>query len=107
VGAVRRHQRGLLRQSAGLGEVAHHDEPGHVHAELAGQCDVLRGHVRLVQWVAGGAVLGLMQLLDSDPEADAGELADLMTARVLRAFGMSKEDADELCARPMPDQPAI
>ena len=52
---------------------------------------------RLALMAAGGAMLGLMQLLDSDPEADAAMLADLMTSRLLRAFGMSNEEAIARC----------
>jgi len=92
----------ILSRDEGLAPRARRDIEAGV---AAGRFDIENPQLGLM--AAGGALLGLMQLLDSDPEADAGVLADLMTARVLRALGMSKEDADELCARPMPDQPEI
>ncbi|MFI8975180.1 TetR/AcrR family transcriptional regulator [Nocardia asteroides] len=54
---------------------------------------------------AGGALLGLLQLLDSAPGADAGALTDEMTFRVLRMFGMPKRSAEKLITRPLPDLP--
>lgn len=71
----------------------------------AGRFDIENPDVGLM--AAGGALLGLLQLLDAQPEADAGALTDLMTARVLRAFGMSRADAEEICSRAMPPQPTI
>lgn len=62
---------------------------------------------QLALMAAGGALLGLLQLLDAEPEADADALADQMTRRILRAFGMSKEDADDLCSRALPEQPTL
>jgi AcrR family transcriptional regulator len=62
---------------------------------------------RLALMAAGGALLGLLQLLESDPDADAGLLTDQMTARVLRAFGMTKSQAERLCAQPLPDLPQL
>lgn len=72
-------------------------------AVAAGRFDVEDVHLGLM--AAGGALLGLLQMLDADPAADAGLLSDLMTARVLRAFGLSKAEADEICARPLPAVP--
>jgi len=62
---------------------------------------------RLALMAAGGALLGLLQLLESDPDADAGLLTDQMTARVLRAFGMTKSQAERLCAQTLPDLPQL
>jgi AcrR family transcriptional regulator len=62
---------------------------------------------RLALMAAGGALLGLLQLLESDPDADAGMVTDQMTARVLRAFGMTKSQAERLCAQPLPDLPQL
>jgi hypothetical protein len=56
---------------------------------------------------AGGALRGLMQLLDSDPSADADALSDEMTYHVLRMFGLTKAAARKLCDRPLPGQPQI
>ena len=52
--------------------------------------------------LAGGALLGLMQMLDADPEADAAVLSDQMAARVLCALGLGREEAAELTGRPLP-----
>ena len=57
--------------------------------------------------VAGGAIIGLGALLSSDPGRDDARAADSVTADVLRLFGMSAEDAAEVCARPLPDLDAI
>lgn len=69
-------------------------------ATEAGRFDVENVELALV--AAGGALLGLLQLLDDDPEADAGALTDAMTVRVLRGFGMSKDEALEICSRELP-----
>lgn len=68
----------------------------------AGRFDVENVELALV--AAGGALLGLLQLLDADPSADAGALADAMTVRILRGFGMSKDEAEELCSRELPSR---
>ncbi|MFJ2756333.1 TetR/AcrR family transcriptional regulator [Nocardioides sp. NPDC087217] len=71
----------------------------------AGRFDIESAQLGLM--AAGGALLGLLQLLDAEPDLDAGEVSDLMTARVLRGFGMTKEDAADLCSRPLPEPPAL
>ena len=53
--------------------------------------------------VAGGALMGLGHLLQSQPERDAGTTSDAATESVLRLFGMSADDAREVCAMPLPD----
>jgi len=62
---------------------------------------------RLALMAAGGALLGLLQLLDADPDADADALSDQMTARVLRAFGMTKAEATKICGRELPPLPTL
>lgn len=93
---------GVLMRDEGLRPRAIHDIEA---AAAAGRFDV--DDTRLALAAAGGALLGLLQLLDSDPEADAGDLADRMTVRILRGFGMAREEATELCERPLPPQPAL
>ncbi|MEU2121936.1 TetR/AcrR family transcriptional regulator [Nocardia niwae] len=56
---------------------------------------------------AGGALLGLLQLLDARPEADADALTDEMTFHVLRMFGMNKRSAQKLVAHSLPPQPQL
>jgi AcrR family transcriptional regulator len=53
--------------------------------------------------VAGGALLGLGNLLRNDPDRDDAETADRVTEDVLRLFGLSAEEAREICRRPLPD----
>lgn len=52
----------------------------------------------LALMTAGSALLGLPQLLDADPDADADALSDEVTCRMLRMFGMNKRTAQ----RPTP-----
>jgi AcrR family transcriptional regulator len=53
--------------------------------------------------VAGGALMGIGQLLQDDPSRDDAVTADQITADVLRLFGLSAEEAHEICQRPLPD----
>lgn len=53
--------------------------------------------------VAGGALLGLGQLLQDQPERDDAAAADRVTEDVLIMFGLSADDAAEICRRPLPD----
>jgi AcrR family transcriptional regulator len=53
--------------------------------------------------VAGGALLGLGQLLQDQPERDDAEAADRVTEDVLIMFGVPADDAAEICRRPLPD----
>jgi AcrR family transcriptional regulator len=53
--------------------------------------------------ITAGSLLGLAALLDSQPNADAGPLADEYAARVLRAFGLSQDEAGAIASRPLPD----
>jgi len=53
--------------------------------------------------VAGGALMGLGQLLHDQPERDDVETADRVTRDVLIMFGLPADDAEEICRRPLPD----
>ena len=53
--------------------------------------------------VAGGALMGLGQLLHDQPECDAAEAADRVTRDVLIMFGMAPDEAAEICRGPVPD----
>jgi AcrR family transcriptional regulator len=53
--------------------------------------------------VAGGALLGLGQLLHDQPERCDTEAADRATQSVLIMFGLPAEEAAEICRRPLPD----
>jgi AcrR family transcriptional regulator len=52
---------------------------------------------------AGGALLGLGNLLRDNPDRDDAQAADAVTENVLRLFGLSAEEAQEICRRPLPD----
>jgi AcrR family transcriptional regulator len=53
--------------------------------------------------VAAGVFLGLGKLLQDQPERDDAATADRVTEDLLRLFGMSADDAHEICQRPLPD----
>lgn len=53
--------------------------------------------------IAGGVLLGVGVLLQSDPGRDDSAIADAATDHVLRMFGMSARDARRVCARALPD----
>jgi AcrR family transcriptional regulator len=57
--------------------------------------------------VAGGALLGLGNLLRSQPDRDDAEATDTVTEGVLRLFGLSADDAREICRRPLPDLDSV
>jgi AcrR family transcriptional regulator len=53
--------------------------------------------------VAGGALLGLGNLLLNQPERDDSQAADGLTENMLHLFGMPADEAHEICRRPVPD----
>lgn len=53
--------------------------------------------------VAGGALLGLGNLLRNQPDRDDAAAADAVTEDVLRLFGLPAAEAHEICQRPLPD----
>jgi hypothetical protein len=53
--------------------------------------------------IAGGALLGLGNLLQVQPDRDDAKAADVVTEDVLRLLGMTSDDAHEICTRPLPD----
>lgn len=70
-------------------------------AKKAGRFTI--GDPELALVAAGGAILGLGQLLLTQPKRNAAKSADELTADLLRMFGMDSDDADEICSRPLPD----
>lgn len=57
--------------------------------------------------VAGGALLGLGNLLRTQPDRDDEAAADAVTRDVLLLFGMTPHGAAEVCARALPDLSAL
>jgi AcrR family transcriptional regulator len=53
--------------------------------------------------VAGGALLGLGNLLRNQPDRDDAAAADAVTEDVLRLFGLPAAEAHDICRRPLPD----
>jgi AcrR family transcriptional regulator len=53
--------------------------------------------------IAAGALLGLGKLLRDKPDRDDARAADTVTENVLRLFGLSDEEAHEVCRRPLPE----
>ena len=53
--------------------------------------------------VAGGALLGLGNLLRDNPDRDDARASDVVTENVLRLFGVSADAAHAICQRPLPD----
>jgi AcrR family transcriptional regulator len=61
------------------------------------------GDPELALATAGGALLGLGILLRGDPDRDGASAADTMTENVLRLFGLTADEAQAVCQRPLPD----
>jgi AcrR family transcriptional regulator len=90
--------RALLNSDRGLAPRARRDIAA---AVAAGRFTMEDTELALA--VAGGALLGLGNLLRTDPERDDAHAADAVTENVLRIFGVSSDEAHALCERPLPD----
>lgn len=88
----------LLSSEQGLAPRALRDIEAGV---AAGRFDVEDPELALA--MAGGALLGLGNLLRSDPDRDDAQAADLVTESVLRLFGLDAGEAHAICQRPLPD----
>ena len=53
--------------------------------------------------LAGGALLGLGQLLADEPHRNDAQAADRVAEDLLRMFGMDADEARDICQRPLPD----
>ncbi len=58
---------------------------------------------KLALAVAGGALLGLGELLREDPDRDGASAADTVTESVLRLLGLNAAEARAICQRPLPN----
>ena len=88
----------LLSSDLGLAPRALRDIEAAVHA---GRFTVDDPELALA--VAGGALLGLGNLLRNQPDRDDAAAADAVTQDVLRLFGLSADEARDICRRPLPD----
>lgn len=55
--------------------------------------------------MSGGALLGLMQLLDADADLDSAQVSDDYVRHVLLMLGLDAGEADRLVALPLPPPP--
>lgn len=92
----------ILTRDDGLAPRARRDIAA---AQAAGRFDVPDPQLALM--AAGGALLGLLQLLEDDPHLDADERSDAMTRQILRMFGLTAAEANELVSRALPPQPTL
>ncbi|MEV6336317.1 TetR/AcrR family transcriptional regulator [Nocardia vinacea] len=63
--------------------------------------------VELAMTIVAGASLCLGQLLHDNPERDDAAAADEVTEDLLRMFGISPDEAREICERPLPPIGAV
>jgi AcrR family transcriptional regulator len=92
----------LLASDRGLAPRARRDIEA---ATRAGRFHVDDSEIALA--VAGGALLGLGNLLRNQPDRDDAQATDAVTEDVLRLFGVSGDEAREICQRPLPDLEAL
>lgn len=93
---------GVMLRDEGLGPRARRDI---IAAQEAGRFEPMNPDLAVM--AAGGALLGLLQLLDANTEADGDALSDEMTYRLLRMFGMNKRSAERLSFGPLPELPPL
>jgi AcrR family transcriptional regulator len=92
------HGAELILSDRGLGPRALRDITA---AQQAGRFQVRDPELALV--AAGGAILVLGLLLHSQPDRDAGQATDDLAEDLLRMFGMTTEEARDICGRPLPE----
>jgi AcrR family transcriptional regulator len=90
--------RALLNSDRGLAPRARRDVAA---AVAAGRFTVEDTELALA--VAGGALLGLGNLLRTESKRDDARAADAVTESVLLIFGVSSDEAHSLCERSLPD----
>lgn len=92
----------LLSSDRGLAPRAKRDI---IAAAEAGRFTVDDPDVALA--VAGGALLGVGQLLFAQPDRDDAQTTDDVAAHVLRTLGMTGRQIHALVSRPLPDLTSI
>ncbi|MFE3262241.1 TetR/AcrR family transcriptional regulator [Nocardia sp. NPDC059091] len=92
----------ILLREEGLAPRARRDI---LAAQEAGRFEPMDADMAIM--AAGGALLGLLQLLDAQPDADADARTDEMTFHVLRMFGMNKRAAQKLTGSQLPQLPQL
>lgn len=79
-------------------------------ADLARGRDVGRfefADLEVAYMIAGSAMLGMLQLLEVEPDRDVAGTSDAFAERTLRMLGMTAEEAAELISRPLPELPSL
>ncbi|WP_328394203.1 TetR/AcrR family transcriptional regulator [Streptomyces sp. NBC_00390] len=69
-----------------------------------GRLDIDDPHTAVA--MVGGALLGVLHLLETRPDLDAEHVSDQLATRLLRMFGMTRAEAQEVASRPLPSLPA-
>lgn len=87
----------ILLVERGLRQAAYEDLESGV---ASGRFTPLAPEVHLV--LVGGALLGLVRLLTTQPDQIDDDTIDAVAASVLRLLGVAAEEAEELAARPLP-----
>lgn len=88
----------LITASQGLAPRAMRDIE---NAIAAGRFSVTDPELAFV--ATAGASLALGQFLHAQPDRDASRAADQLAADLLRMFGIPADEAEEICARALPD----
>ncbi|MER5916781.1 TetR/AcrR family transcriptional regulator [Streptomyces sp. NPDC001982] len=70
----------------------------------SGRLDIDDPHTAVA--MAGGALLGVLHLLETRPDLDAERVTDQLAARLLCMFGLTRTEAQEIATRPLPALPA-
>ncbi|MFF4590916.1 TetR/AcrR family transcriptional regulator [Streptomyces sp. NPDC001388] len=68
-----------------------------------GRLDIDAPHTSVA--MVGGALLGVLHLLETRPDLDAEHVSDQLAFRLLRMFGMTRAEAQEIATRPLPSLP--
>ncbi|MET8805962.1 hypothetical protein [Streptomyces sp. NPDC004546] len=66
----------------------------------SGRLDIDDPHTAVA--MAGGALLGVLHLLETRPDLDAERVTDQLAARLLCMFGLPRAEAQEIATRPLP-----
>ncbi len=89
---------GRLLSDRGLAPRARRD------IKAANQCGRFQiDDLELAVTLAAGALFGLVQLLNDQPERDDAHAADRLAQDLLVVYGLSAEEAQEVCMRALPD----
>ncbi|MFT4261911.1 MAG: TetR/AcrR family transcriptional regulator [Nocardioides sp.] len=57
--------------------------------------------------LAGGVLLALMELLESDPNSDDAAVSDFFAERLLISLGVEPHEARQICGSPLPGVPQL